>query len=60
MRPPVVEWGSFKQDFDTVFGEAVDLLLHPAFKADKLALAQRGMDTGISRRNDEPGRDRQP
>ena len=31
-----LEWGSFKQDFDTVFGEAVDLLLHPAFKADKL------------------------
>ena len=49
-----VEWGSLKQDFDTVFGEAVDLLLHPAFKADKLALAQRGLDTGISRRNDEP------
>ena len=49
-----VAWGSFKQDFDTVFGEAVDLLLHPAFKPDKLALAQRGLDTGISRRNDEP------
>jgi zinc protease len=48
-----LEWGSFKQDFDSVFGEAVDLLLHPAFKADKLALAKRGMDTGISRRNDE-------
>ena len=49
-----LEWGSFKQDFDTVFGEAIDLLLHPAFKADKLALAQRGLFTGISRRNDEP------
>jgi zinc protease len=49
-----VDWGSLKQDFDTVFVEAVDLLLHPAFKADKLALAQRGLDTGISRRNDEP------
>ena len=48
-----VEWGSFKQDFDTVFGEAVDLLLHPAFKADKLALARRGLETGISRRNDD-------
>jgi len=48
-----IEWGSFKQDFDSVFGEAVDLLLHPAFKPDKLALAKRGMDTGISRRNDE-------
>jgi zinc protease len=50
-----LEWGSFKQDFDTVFGEAVDLLLHPAFKADKLALAKRGIDTDISRRNDDPG-----
>ncbi len=49
-----VEWGSLKQDFDTVFDEAVDLLLHPAFKADKLALAQRGLDTVISRRNDQP------
>jgi zinc protease len=49
-----LEWGSFKQDFDSVFGEAVDLLLHPAFKQDKLALARRGMDTSISRRNDDP------
>ena len=47
-------WGSFKQDFDSVFGEAVDLLLHPAFKADKLQIAQRQMATGISRRNDDP------
>ena len=49
-----VEWGSFKQDFDSVFGEAVDLLLHPAFKAEKLAMAQREMATGIARRNDDP------
>jgi zinc protease len=49
-----LSWGSFKQDFDSVFGEAVDLLLHPAFKAEKLQLAQRGLATGISRRNDDP------
>ena len=49
-----VSWGSFKQDFDSVFDEAIDLLLHPAFKPDKLALAQRGIFTSISRRNDEP------
>jgi len=48
-----VEWSSFKQDFDSVFGETMDLLLHPAFKAEKLAMAQREMATGISRRNDE-------
>ena len=35
-----VEWSSFKQDFDSVFGEAVDLLLHPAFKAEKLATGE--------------------
>ncbi len=50
-----MEWSSFKLDFDSVFGEAVDLLLHPAFKAEKLALAKRGIDTEISRRNDDPG-----
>jgi zinc protease len=49
-----LEWSSFRQDFDSVFGEAVDLLLHPAFKQDKLQLAQRGLMTSISRRNDEP------
>jgi zinc protease len=49
-----VSWGSFKQDFDSVFGETVDLLLHPAFKPEKLQLAQREMATGISRRNDDP------
>jgi zinc protease len=49
-----LNWGSFKQDFDTVFGEAVDLLLHPDFKADKLAIAKRQIDTAISRRNDNP------
>jgi zinc protease len=35
-----LQWGSFRQDFDSVFAEAIDLLLHPAFKADKLALAK--------------------
>jgi zinc protease len=48
-----LSWSCFKQDFDSVFGETVDLLLHPAFKTDKLALAKREMDTGISRRNDD-------
>jgi zinc protease len=40
-----LNWSSFKQDFDSVFGEALDLLLHPAFKADKLAQAKREIDT---------------
>ncbi|HEY0163106.1 MAG TPA: pitrilysin family protein [Edaphobacter sp.] len=50
-----LRWSSLKGDFDTVFASAVDLLLHPAFKADKLALAARQIDTGISRRNDDAG-----
>jgi zinc protease len=50
-----LRWSSFKDDFDSVFASAVDLLLHPAFKADKLALARRQIDTGISRRNDDAG-----
>ncbi len=48
-----VGWSSLKGDFDPVFAQAVDLLLHPAFKADKLALAKRQTETGISRRNDD-------
>ncbi len=50
-----VSWSSLKGDFDTVFAQTMDLLLHPAFKADKLALAKRQLDTGISRRNDSAG-----
>ena len=49
-----LSWGSFKQDFDSVFADALDLLLHPDFKADKLALAKRQVATAISRRNDNP------
>ena len=48
-----LRWSSFKSDFDSVFSSAIDLLLHPDFKADKLALAKRQIDTGISRRNDD-------
>src|SRR5215469_9852667 len=48
-----LRWSSLKGDFDSVFASTVDLLLHPAFKADKLALAKRQLDTGISRRNDD-------
>jgi zinc protease len=49
-----VHWSSLKGDFDFVFASTVDLLLHPAFKADKLNLAKRQIDTSISRRNDDP------
>ncbi len=46
-------WSSLKGDFDGVFAQALDLLLHPEFKADKLALAKRQTETGIARRNDD-------
>ena len=46
-------WRSLKGDSDSVFASAIDLLLHPAFKADKLALAKRQMESAISRRNDD-------
>ena len=46
-------WSSLKGDFDSVFGAATSLLLHPAFQADKLQLARRRMEASIARRNDE-------
>ena len=48
-----VHWSSLKEDFDPVFASTIDLLEHPEFKAGKLALAKRQMDTGIARRNDD-------
>jgi zinc protease len=48
-------WSSLKGDFDTVFAATMDLLLHPTFKADKLQLAKGQVETGIARRNDDPG-----
>jgi zinc protease len=48
-----VTWSSLKGDFDSVFASTIDLLLHPAFKADKLSLARMQIEAGISRRNDD-------
>jgi zinc protease len=46
-------WDSLKGDADQVFTLAIDLLLHPKFDAEKLALAQQQEATGIVRRNDD-------
>jgi zinc protease len=46
-------WSSLKPDFDTVFASALDLLLRPTFKAEKLQLAKGQLETGIARRNDD-------
>jgi zinc protease len=48
-------WDSLKGDADQVFALALDLLLHPAFNEEKLALAQQQEATGIVRRNDDEG-----
>jgi zinc protease len=47
-----LHWSSLKGDFDSVYATAIDLLLHPDFKADKLTLAKRQMESRIARRND--------
>lgn len=49
-----LSWSCLKNDFDDVFKIIVDVLEHPAFREDKLALAKRQTDTAISRRNDDP------
>ena len=48
-----LSWNSLKGDFDSVFATSMDLLLHPAFKADKLQLGKRQMEASIARRNDD-------
>jgi zinc protease len=42
-----------KQNFDQVFTDFVDVLEHPAFREEKIALAKQRLDTGIQRRNEE-------
>jgi zinc protease len=44
-----------KGDFDDVFKVFLDLLQNPEFRADKVDLAQKQAEDGISRRNDEVG-----
>ncbi len=44
-----------KGDFDDVFKAFVDLLMNPEFRADKLDIAQKEEEDGISRRNDQIG-----
>ncbi len=44
-----------KGDFDDVFKVFADLLQNPEFRADKLDLAKKQLEDGISRRNDDIG-----
>jgi len=50
-----VSWDSLKGDADQVFTLAMDLLFHPKFDAEKLALAKQQEAAGIMRRNDDEG-----
>src|SRR5262249_9525454 len=44
-----------KENFDQVFADFLDVLEHPVFREDKIALTKRRLSTAISRRNDEIG-----
>jgi zinc protease len=50
-----IGWSCLKGDFDDVFKTFVDVLQHPEFRADKIEIAQKGEEDGISRRNDQAG-----
>lgn len=50
-----LSWDSLKGDSDQVYDLAMDLLFHPKFSEEKLALAKQQDATGIVRRNDDEG-----
>jgi zinc protease len=50
-----LSWDSLKGDADQVYSLAIDLLLHPSFKSDKLTIAQQQLAAGTVRRNDDEG-----
>ena len=49
----LISFNCLKQDFEDVFKIFVEVLRNPAFREDKLKLAQFQADTAISRRNDD-------
>jgi len=51
----IVSIDVLKDDFDAVYPIWLDVLRDPAFREDKIVLAKTQANTGISRRNDEPG-----
>lgn len=50
-----ISFDALKGDFDEVFAVVVDLLRQPEFREDKIVLAKTQLNTGIARRNDDPG-----
>ncbi|MBA0086293.1 MAG: insulinase family protein, partial [Acidobacteria bacterium Pan2503] len=49
-----IGWSCLKEDFDDAFKVFLDVLRDPAFRPDKLDLAQKEAIDAISRRNDNP------
>ncbi len=50
-----INFSCLKGDLDDVFKAFVDVLQNPEFRADKIDIAQKEEDDGISRRNDQIG-----
>ena len=50
-----INFSCLKGDLDDVFKAFVDVLQNPEFRADKIDIAQKEEDDGISRRNDQVG-----
>jgi zinc protease len=50
-----ISFSCLKADLDDVFKAFVDVLQNPEFRAEKIEIAQKGEEDGISRRNDEVG-----
>ena len=46
---------ALREDFDTALTTLADVLMHPAFRQDKLDLSKVQHRSAIARRNDEPG-----
>ena len=49
-----ITWDCLKENLDDVFKVFLELLHEPEFREDKLPLAKDQLNTGISRRNDDP------
>jgi zinc protease len=50
----VISFSCLKGDFDDVFKAFNDVLRNPEFRTDKIDIAKKQMEDGISRRNDDP------
>jgi zinc protease len=50
-----ISFSCLKGDLDDVFKAFVDVLENPEFRADKIDIAKKGEEDGISRRNDDIG-----